>query len=73
MSKISRNYDIDDLPPILTVSDISEILRISRSLSYELVKSKNFPKIVINRTIRVSRDKFTRWLDNQQHEELDPG
>ena len=40
-----KNYD--DLPLMLSVPDLTEVLGISRASAYELVKSKNFPALHI--------------------------
>lgn len=55
-----------ELPDILTVKDIQNYLRISRSAAYEMVNKSGFPKITINRnTIRAKKTMFAAWLDQQ--------
>lgn len=47
---------------VFTVAEIREILKISRAMSYELVKSEAFPIIRIGRTIRIPAKTFHEWL-----------
>lgn len=46
-----------------TVSDLSEILPISKTNIYSLVHSNGFPAITIGRRIIVPIDKFNEWLN----------
>lgn len=50
------------LEQVFTVAEIREILKISRAMSYELVKSEAFPIIRIGRTIRIPAKTFHEWL-----------
>ncbi len=56
----------DELPMLLTVMDLANLLGISRASAYELAREENFPKlkIVQGRTI-IPRDKLLEWLDEQ--------
>ena len=58
-----KNYD--DLPLMLSVPEVAEVLGISRAGSYELVSSAGFPHMKIGNRILVPKDKFLRWIDNQ--------
>ena len=53
----------DDLPLVLNVLDVAAIMGISRNTAYELVHSRDFPKITIGKQYRVPREKFLAWLD----------
>jgi excisionase family DNA binding protein len=53
---------IEEYPMILTATDISEILRVSKPTAYELMEQKLFPLIRIGRSKRVLRDEFFQWL-----------
>ena len=48
-----------------TVSEIQDILGISQSAAYELVKRDLFRVLHIGGRIRVSRKSFDEWLDGQ--------
>ncbi len=58
-----KNYD--DLPLMLTVPEAGEVLEISRTGAYELVRSKGFPHMKIGTRILVPKDKFLAWIDQQ--------
>lgn len=51
---------------VYTVEEISEILGISRSAAYELVKKDEFKSVRIGATIRISKSAFDAWLDSRE-------
>ena len=55
--------DVQELPAILTVEQLQQLLGISRVKAYELTHSKGFPVIRIGRAVRVPREGLLRWLD----------
>ncbi|WP_391115868.1 helix-turn-helix domain-containing protein [Psychrobacillus sp. L3] len=59
-----KNSEINNYPIILTASEISQILKISKPTTYELMDRKDFPLIRIGRCKRVLRDEFFFWLNN---------
>ena len=63
-----KNYT--DLPLMLSVPEVGEVLRISRAGAYELVRSKGFPKVKIGNRIVVPKEKFIRWIEDQTEVEL---
>ena len=58
-----KNYM--DLPLMLSVPEVGEVLGISRAGAYELVRSKGFPKMKIGNRIVVPKDKFIQWIEDQ--------
>ena len=54
-----------DLPLMLSVPEVGEVLGISRAGAYELVRSKGFPKVKIGNRIVVPKDKFIQWIEEQ--------
>lgn len=46
-----------------TVDEIAEMLGISRSSAYKLVKQDDFSVVRIGNSIRVSKKSFDAWLD----------
>ena len=48
-----------------TVDEIQDILGISRSGAYNLVKKNLFHSVRIGGTIRISKKSFDAWLDSQ--------
>jgi excisionase family DNA binding protein len=47
-----------DYPPMMTVEEVAEALRVHTSTVYELVRSKKLPAKKLGGTIRIDRDKF---------------
>ena len=58
-----KNYT--DLPLMLSVPEVGEVLGISRAGAYELVRSKGFPKVKIGNRIVVPKDRFIQWIEDQ--------
>lgn len=58
-----KNYD--ELPLMLSVSQVAKVLGISRTSSYDLVKEKDFPSITIGTRIVVPKDELILWIKNQ--------
>ena len=48
-----------------TVDEIQDILGISRTTAYNLVKAKEFHSIRVGGHIRISKKSFDEWLDQQ--------
>lgn len=61
----SKFKSYDDLPLTLTAPEVGEVLGISRAGAYELVRSKEFPRMKIGTRILVPKDKFLAWIDEQ--------
>jgi excisionase family DNA binding protein len=55
---------IEDLPAVLTISQVQQFLRISRPKAYELAHQRGFPVLRFGRAIRVPRDAFLQWLND---------
>ena len=51
----------------ITVIEMAQILKISRSKAYELIKIKDFPIIKIGKNIRIEKNKFLNWLHNTKN------
>ena len=56
----------DDFPLILTATDISEIIFVSKRIAYEIMERPDFPLIRIGRCKRVLREEFFYWLEKVQ-------
>ena len=64
-----RRVDLDDLPPVLTVEEAAEVLRIGRGSAYELARQYRdtngrvgLPVVSLGRTLRVPRAGLLRML-----------
>lgn len=55
-----------DYPILLTVSEVSKILGVSRRVAYEIMDAPKFPLIKIRRSKRVNRDDFFAWLEENK-------
>ncbi len=62
---------LDDMPVILNVNLIQNILGISRAKAYDLVKTVGFPKIKIGKRIAIPKAEFEKWLQNKMENEED--
>lgn len=56
---------IEEMPAMLTVSQVATVLNISRTSAYELAHCKNFPAMLIGSRIIVPRDRLVAWIDNK--------
>jgi excisionase family DNA binding protein len=56
---------VQTLPPVLTMQDVQNYLGISRPKTYELAHTQGFPVVRFGRAIRVPREAFLRWLEQQ--------
>ena len=61
----------DELPLMLSVPDVSQVLGISLAGTYELVRSDNFPAFRIGSRIMIPKDKFIAWLNRKSLEKLE--
>ncbi len=65
--KRTRYKTYDELPLVLSVMDVSEVLSISRSGAYALFKRCDFPSIAVGNRLIVPKSSFIKWLE--QHKE----
>lgn len=60
--KRNKFKSYDDLPLILSVPELTDVLGISRASAYELVKSKGFPALHIGNRIVIPKDDLIAWI-----------
>lgn len=60
------NLDFSDIPDVLTISDIHNILQIGRSTAYQLVKMGRLKNIRIGRSIRVPKKHLLEFIEDSQ-------
>ena len=58
----------DELPLMLSVIDVAEVLGISRAGAYALVKSAGFPSLSVGSRIIVPKEEFVSWVKRQSSE-----
>lgn len=56
---------IEDMPIMLTITQVASALNISRTSAYELAHCKNFPAMLIGSRIIVPKDRLMVWIDNK--------
>ena len=47
---------------LITVLEMANMLKISRSKAYSLIKEKDFPLVKIGKCIRIKKDELLKWL-----------
>lgn len=53
----------DTLPPVLTVEEVADLMRVDRKTAYAAIAEGEVPGVRrLGRCIRVSRDVLLRWL-----------
>lgn len=61
--------EINELPSLLTVTEMAKVLRIGRNAAYELVYQKNFPVLILGpKKIRVPKDELLQWIKNNTND-----
>lgn len=55
----------EELPLFLTPANVESILDISRNTAYEYLHSKGCPTITVGKQLRVQKDAFRDWLNQQ--------
>ena len=55
----------EDLPLMLSVTEMAAALVISRAGAYELARSEGFPALRIGTRIVIPKDKLQEWVDKQ--------
>lgn len=52
---------------VLTVKDLSQILKIGRDKAYALIKSNGFPSVCIGNRYIVTEDALNEWLKKYEY------
>jgi excisionase family DNA binding protein len=58
----------EEAPEWFTVADLAVWLKVSRTIAYQLVSSREIPSYRIGRSIRVRRKDVERWLEGNRQE-----
>lgn len=53
---------IEDLPLVLTVSDVSKVLGIGKNTTYDLIRNGAIKSVRVGRQIRVPKSAFLEFL-----------
>ena len=57
-----RNFD--ELPAMLTATELAGALGISRAGAYDLIHSRGFPTLRIGKRLMAPKDKMRLWVDH---------
>ena len=60
--ELSAVTNMSNLPLALTVLEAGQVLRVGRSVTYELVRSGQLRSVRIGRSIRIPRDALVEYL-----------
>lgn len=63
---MEKIYSQEQLPLILQAKDIQSLLGISKGKTYELMNSRDFPTVFLNKRMIVPRDAFFEWLNEDK-------
>lgn len=67
MENDARTECVELLPPILTVDELAELLRVNRKTAYAAIKAGEIPGVRhIGGVIRAHRDTVLAWLAEGQ-------
>lgn len=56
--------NFEDMPACLNISEVAQIMRISRPTAYALVHMEGFPAVKVGgKRYIVPKDKFIEWLE----------
>lgn len=64
-SRQTAIHSMEDLPVILSASDVAAILGISYAKAYQLFHRLDFPTLKLDKRLLVRRELFFQWLDRQ--------
>jgi hypothetical protein len=53
----------NDLPAVFGVHTMSQILGLSLSISYHIVRTDGFPMVKVGKRILIPKEKFVNWFN----------
>lgn len=57
---------------LLKINEVSRILNLSRSKTYQLAYDKRIPVLIIDGCIRVPEEDLVEWINSKIHKEEQP-
>ena len=70
MSK-KKFKSFEELPLVLSVEDVANVMGICIAYAYELTHRRDFPSFTVGTRILVPKEKFIAWLDEQTKEKTE--
>ncbi len=55
----------DDLPFMMTVGDLAELLQVNKDGLYQWIKANDVPRIQYGNKILIPKEHFLEWLEQQ--------
>jgi len=55
-------------PLLITVADAAEMLKISRTTLYDMIRYESFPVVRFGKLVRVNPKKMQEWLEQREQE-----
>ena len=59
-------YHKEEIPFMMTVQELSNVMRINKTKAYQLVKIEGFPSVTLGKRILIPRENFLHWIQNNQ-------
>lgn len=64
MNQLNPTYrTFEELPVMLSIPQVAQVLSISRAGAYDLAHSRNFPAMLIGCRIVVPKDRLLVWIE----------
>lgn len=63
--KQSQYQSYDELPLFLNAKMVADVLGVSPSSGYELMREKDFPALKVGSRIVVPKEKFVAWVERK--------
>ena len=64
MQRVNQQASFQDLPLVLTIDDLMQVLSIGRNTAYGLIRSGQIRSIRVGKQIRIPRDAVEDFLKN---------
>ena len=68
MGNYTTKKQLKQEPITYSVQDIADMLRIGRTMAYQLTQEGHFKVMRIGRIIRISKQSFDEWFEQLQNE-----
>ena len=63
--KQSKYHSFEELPLMLNVQDVADVLGNGLAHAYEVAHREDFPALTLGSRIIVPRDRFIKWIEEQ--------
>ena len=63
--KVSSFKSYDELPLFIKAETLSDVLGLSKSSAYELMREEGFPSVRISSRIVVPKEAFIEWINQR--------